>query len=327
MAILVTGGCGYIGSATVELLRQAGHAVVVLDDLFRGHRAAIAADVPFYQGKIGDRALVERIASEHDLDACIHFAALAAVGESVENPAWYYQNNVGQGAVLLDGLIEAGVRHLVFSSTCATYGEPQRTPMDEEHPQKPENPYGWSKFFMERLMESFDRAYGLRFAALRYFNAAGATREHGEDHQPESHLIPIALEVAAGKREKLTVFGDDYPTRDGTAVRDYIHVADLGAAHLAALEYLRSGGESTHINLGNGQGYTVLEVIEAARQVTGQPIPADRGARRAGDPSHLVAVSEKARRVLGWDPRYPELEEIVRTAWAWHRAHPEGYGE
>jgi len=327
LAILVTGGCGYIGSATVELLRSQGAEVVVLDDLFRGHRAAIAADVPFYQGKIGDRGLVERIAAKHDLDACIHFAALAAVGESVENPAWYYENNVGQGTVLMDALIEAGVRHLVFSSTCATYGEPQRIPIDEEHPQSPENPYGWSKFFMERLMESFDRAYGLRFAALRYFNAAGATAEHGEDHDPESHLIPIALEVAAGKREQITVFGDDYPTDDGTAVRDYIHVSDLGGAHVAALDYLRGGGESTHVNLGNGQGYSVLQVIETARQVTGRDIPTAAGPRRAGDPSHLVAVADKARRVLGWVPRFPDLESIVRTAWTWHEAHPEGYGD
>lgn len=327
MAILVTGGCGYIGSATVELLRAAGSDVVVLDDLLRGHRSAIAADVPFYSGKIGDRALLERIASEHAIDACIHFAALAAVGESVANPAWYYENNVGQGVVLMDALMEAGVRRLVFSSTCATYGEPQRIPIDEEHPQSPENPYGWSKFFMERLMESFDRAYDLRFAALRYFNAAGATAEHGEDHRPESHLIPIALEVAAGKREKVAVFGDDYPTGDGTAVRDYIHVADLGAAHIAALEYLNQGGDSTHINLGNGQGYSVLEVIETARQVTGHAIPAQLGPRRAGDPSHLVAVADKARQVLGWDPEYPDLESIVRTAWDWHEAHPEGYGD
>ena len=327
MAILVTGGCGYIGSATVELLRTAGREVVVLDDLFRGHRAAIPADVPFYEGKVGDRSLVERLAGEHELEACIHFAALTYVGESVEKPAWYYGNNVGQGTVLLDALMEAGVRRVVFSSTCATYGEPQRIPMDEDHPQSPENAYGWSKFFMERLMESFDRAYGLRFAALRYFNAAGATGECGEDHRPESHLIPIALEVAAGKREKITVFGDDYPTDDGTAVRDYIHVTDLGAAHVAALDYLRGGGESTHINLGNGQGYSVLEVIETARRVTGLPIAAETGPRRPGDPSHLVAQADKARRVLGWEPRYPDLETIVQTAWDWHRTHPAGYGD
>ncbi|MFH1570377.1 MAG: UDP-glucose 4-epimerase GalE, partial [Gemmatimonadota bacterium] len=241
-------------------------------------------------------------------------------------PAWYYENNVGQGVVLLDALMEAGVKQVVFSSTCATYGEPQRMPIDEEHPQHPQNPYGWSKFFMERLMESFDRAYGLRFAALRYFNAAGATARCGEDHDPETHLIPIALQAAAGRRERLTVFGDDYPTPDGTAVRDYIHVADLGQAHVAALEHLRRGGESTHINLGNGQGYSVLEVIEAARRITGRPIEVTVGPRRPGDTSHLVAQADKARRVLGWEPAYPSLESIVQTAWDWHRAHPQGYG-
>jgi len=326
MAILITGGCGYIGSATVELLLGEGQEVVVLDDLYRGHRAAIPPGVPFYHGKVGDGGLVARIAAEHSLEACIHFAALAYVGESVDEPARYYQNNVAQGAALLDALIQAGVRRVVFSSTCATYGEPQRIPMDEEHPQHPENPYGWSKFFMERLMESFDRAYGLRFVALRYFNAAGATPRCGEDHHPETHLIPIALEAAQGKRDRLTIYGDDYPTADGTAVRDYIHVTDLGQAHAAALEYLRQGGESDYVNLGNGQGYSVLEVIETARQVTGRTIEAEMGARRAGDASHLVAQADKARQVLGWEPAYPELESIVQTAWEWHRQHPEGYG-
>ena len=326
MAILITGGCGYIGSATVELLRGEGQNVVVLDDLFRGHRAAIPPDVAFYHGKVGDRDLVARIAAAHSLEACIHFAALAYVGESVEEPAWYYENNVAQGTALLDALIQAGVRHVVFSSTCATYGEPQRIPIDEGHPQHPENPYGWSKFFMERLMESFDRAYGLRFVALRYFNAAGATPHCGEDHHPETHLIPIALEAAQGKRDRLTIFGNDYPTEDGTAVRDYIHVTDLGSAHVAALAYLRQGGESDYINLGNGQGYSVLEVIETARQVTGRSIETEVGARRAGDTSHLVAQADRARQVLGWEPACPELESIVQTAWEWHRSHPEGYG-
>ena len=326
MAILISGGCGYIGSATVELLKAEGQDVVVLDDLFRGHRAAIPPDVPFYHGKVGDRDLVARIAAAHSLEACIHFAALAYVGESVEEPAWYYENNVAQGTALLDALIQAGVRQVVFSSTCATYGEPQRIPIDEAHPQHPENPYGWSKFFMERLMESFDRAYGLRFVALRYFNAAGATPHCGEDHHPETHLIPIALEAAQGKRDHLTIFGSDYPTADGTAVRDYIHVTDLGSAHVAALEYLRQGGESDYINLGNGQGYSVLEVIETARQVTGESIETRMGPRRAGDTSHLVAQADRARQVLGWEPAYPELESIVQTAWEWHRKHPEGYG-
>ena len=244
MAVLVTGGAGYIGSAFVEQLLAAGEETVVLDDLSRGHRRAVAADAVFYEGRTGDRDLVARIAREHRLDACVHFAAFAYVGESVTEPARYYENNFTQAQVLFETLLEAGVKNAVFSSTCATYGEPREVPIPESHPQWPINPYGWSKLFVERMLEDFDRAYGLKFVALRYFNAAGATARRGEHHEPETHLVPLVLEAAAGLREKVSVFGADYPTPDGTAVRDYVHVEDLGEAHLLALRHLRGGGAS-----------------------------------------------------------------------------------
>ena len=325
MAILVTGGAGYIGSVTVELLGAQGEQVVVLDNLSRGHREAIPSDVPFYQGDIGDQPLVMRIAREHEIEACIHFAAFAYVGESVVEPARYFENNVAQGINLLGALLEANVKRLVFSSTCATYGEPQRTPIDESHPQQPTNPYGWSKLFMERIMESYDQAYSLKFVALRYFNAAGGTATRGDHHDPEPHLIPNVLAAAQGRLPYVSVFGNNYPTPDGTAVRDYIHVADLGSAHISALKYLRAGGASERINLGNGQGYSVLEVIEAAKRVTNNHIEAKIELPRAGDPSHLVADAAKARAVLGWKPAYPELDQIISTAWEWRSAYPRGY--
>ena len=325
MTILVTGGAGYIGSVTVELLRAEGEQVVVLDNLSRGHRAAVDPAVPFYHGNVGDRELIARIAAEHDLEACLHFAAFAYVGESVQDPRLYYVNNVEQGVALLDGLLTAGVGKFVFSSTCATYGEPQSIPMDENHPQQPANPYGWSKLLMERMLDSYDHAYDLKYVALRYFNASGAIPQRGEHHDPESHLLPLTLEVALGKRETISIFGSDYPTPDGTAVRDYIHVADLAGAHIRAMNLLRQTGDSDVFNLGNGQGYSVLEVIKAARRVTGHPIPSAMEARRPGDPSHLVANANKAHQVLGWQVRYPELEAIIETAWDWHRSHPAGY--
>jgi UDP-glucose 4-epimerase len=327
MAILVTGGAGYIGSVTTELLRARGEQVVVLDNLSRGHRLAVAPEVPFYEGNVGNPELVARITREHDIDACVHFAAFAYVGESVTQPALYYENNLEQGIRLLGALIAAGVRRVVFSSTCATYGEPQRIPIDEGHPQLPANPYGWSKLFVERIMTDYDRAYDLKFVALRYFNASGATPERGEHHEPETHLIPLVLKAAQGEIEHVAVFGDDYPTTDGTCVRDYIHVTDLAAAHALSLEYLRSGNESTAINLGNGQGYSVLEVVEAAREVTGREIPVEMQGRRPGDPSHLVADSARARTVLGWQPQYPDLAAIIGSAWEWHSGHPQGYAE
>ncbi|MFN2509996.1 MAG: UDP-glucose 4-epimerase GalE [Pyrinomonadaceae bacterium] len=327
MAILVTGGAGYIGSVTTELLRARGEQVVVLDNLSRGHRLAVAPEVPLYEGNVGNPELVTRIVREQGIDACIHFAAFAYVGESVSQPALYYENNVEQSNRLLGALIAAGVRRLVFSSTCATYGEPQRMPLDEGHPQLPTNPYGWSKLFVERIMADYDHAYDLRFVALRYFNASGASAERGEHHEPETHLIPLVLKAAQGEIERVAVFGNDYPTTDGTCVRDYIHVTDLAAAHALSLEYLRSGNSSTAINLGNGQGYSVLEVVEAARAVTGKEIPLEMQGRRAGDPSHLVADSARARTVLGWQPQHPDLAAIIGSAWEWHSQHPQGYAE
>jgi UDP-glucose 4-epimerase len=325
MATLVTGGAGYIGSVTTELLRARGEQVVVLDNLSRGHRGAVAPEVPFYEGSIGDRELVGRICREHEVDACVHFAAFAYVGESVAQPALYYENNVEQGVHLLGALISAGAKRVVFSSTCATYGEPQRIPLDEAHPQSPTNPYGWSKLFMERIMQDYDHAYGLRFVALRYFNASGAVPTRGEHHEPETHLIPLVLKAAQGGIEHVTVFGGDYPTPDGTCVRDYIHVEDLAEAHALSLDYLRRGGASTAINLGNGQGYSVLEVVESARRVTGREIKAEVLGRRPGDPSHLVADAARARDVLGWRPRHPDLDSIIGSAWEWHTGHPRGY--
>jgi UDP-glucose 4-epimerase len=325
MATLVTGGAGYIGSVMVEQLVEAGRGVVVLDDVSRGHAGALDEAVPYYDGRVGDRALVERICREHDVDACVHFAALAYVGESVTEPKLYFENNVAQGLGLLDGLMSAGVRRFVFSSTCATYGEPVRVPIDESHPQAPVNPYGWSKLFMEKILSAYDHAYGLRFVALRYFNAAGATKRKGEHHEPETHLIPNVLAAAAGRRPYVSVFGDNYPTPDGTCIRDYIHVTDLCSAHTLALEHLRRGGQSEFINLGNGHGYSVMEVIETARRVTGRDIEVRVEPARPGDPARLVADATKAREVLGWQTQYPELESIVRTAWDWHESHPEGY--
>ena len=327
MAILITGGAGYIGSVTTELLRARGEQVVVLDNLSRGHLAAVAPEVTFYEGSVGDRELVTRIVREQNIDSCIHFAAFAYVGESVSQPTLYYENNLEQGIRLLGALIAAGVRRVVFSSTCATYGEPQRIPIDEGHPQLPTNPYGWSKLFVERIMADYDHAYDLRFVALRYFNACGATPERGEHHEPETHLIPLVLKAAQGEIDRVTVFGNDYATPDGTCLRDYIHVADLAEAHALALEYLRAGNGSTAINLGNGQGYSVLEVVEAARQVTGREIAIQMQGRRPGDPSHLVADAGRARSLLGWQPQQPELAAIIGSAWEWHSKLPEGYSE
>jgi len=326
MAVLVTGGAGYIGSAFVEALVAAGQRVVVLDDLSRGHRAAVHPDALFHQGRTGDRALVDRIVSEQQVEACVHFAAFAYVGESVKDPARYFDNNFNQAQALFDTLLAAGVKRVVFSSTCATYGVPTAVPIAETHPQWPINPYGWSKLFVERLLDSYDQAHGLRFVALRYFNAAGATARAGEHHDPETHLIPLALRAAAGRGTALTVFGTDYDTPDGTAVRDYIHVADLADAHLLALEHLRRGGASQFLNLGTGTGFSVLEVIEMARRITGRDVPHQVGPRRAGDPPRLVADASRARGVLGWSPRQPALDTIVRSAWDWMQAHPAGYG-
>jgi len=326
MAILVTGGAGYIGSAFVERLIASGERAVVLDDLSRGHRAAVHPDAVFYEGRTGDRELVARISREHPLDACVHFAAFAYVGESVSEPARYFDNNFTQAQALFETLLTAGVKRVVFSSTCATYGVPTVVPIPESHAQWPINPYGWSKLFVERLLEAFDRAYGLRFVALRYFNAAGATARCGEHHEPETHLIPLALRAAAGRGAGLTVFGSDYDTPDGTAVRDYIHIGDLAEAHLLALAHLRGGGDSQLLNLGTGTGYSVLEVIQTARRASGLEVPHEKGPRREGDPPRLVADAARVRAVLGWTPRQPSLDAIVRSAWDWMQMHPDGYG-
>jgi UDP-glucose 4-epimerase len=325
MAILVAGGAGYIGSVTVELLRAAGERVVVLDNLVRGHRPALDADIPFYQGKIGDRALLERIAAEHELESCIHFAALAYVGESVKDPAWYYENNVEQGIAMMSALLHVGVRRVVFSSTAATYGDAQHIPISENEPQWPVNPYGWSKLFMERLLHSYDVAYGLKFVALRYFNAAGATARCGEHHEPEAHLIPNTLLAAAKESSEVPVFGNNYPTPDGTAIRDYVHVVDLADAHIRALGHMRRGGASDFLNLGTGHGYSVMEVIEAARKVTGREIRVRVEPPRAGDPPSLVADPARAKSVLGWVPAKSDLHTIIDSAWRWHQRHPRGY--
>jgi UDP-glucose 4-epimerase len=325
MAILVTGGTGYIGSVTIERLIAKGEQVVVLDDLAHGHRAALPPDIPFYSGKTGDRQLVARIAREHTLESCIHFAALIEVGESVLDPSRYFENNVGDGIALLGELLQAGVRRLVFSSTAAAYGDPEQIPITEQSRKWPKNPYGWSKLFMERILDAYDNAYGMKFVALRYFNAAGATENCGEDHRPESHLIPNILAAALGNEQVIRVFGNNYPTPDGTPIRDYIHVVDLADAHIRALEHLRSGGQSDFLNLGTGRGYSVLEVIECVRKVTGRDIPTRIEPPRAGDPARLIADPSRAKAMLGWEPAVSDLHTIVRTAWDWRLRHPQGY--
>jgi UDP-glucose 4-epimerase len=327
MAILVTGGAGYIGSVTIECLLAKGERIVVLDDLVHGHRAALPPDVPLYEGKTGDRDLVGRIVREHDVESCIHFAALIEVGESVLDPAKYFENNVGHGVALIGELIRSGVRRFVFSSTAAVYGDPEQIPIPESSRKWPKNPYGWSKLFVERLLDSYDAAYGMKFVALRYFNAAGATESRGEDHRPESHLIPNVLSAALGQQQAIRVFGNNYPTPDGTPIRDYIHVVDLAKAHVRALERLRAGGESDFLNLGTGMGYSVLQVIESAREATGRDIPVKIEPPRAGDPARLIADPARAKRVLSWQPVMSDLRSIVRTAWDWRLRHPWGYGE
>lgn len=327
MAILVTGGAGYIGSVTVERLLAKGEQIVVLDDLVRGHRAALPVGIPLYQGKIGDRELVARIAREHALESCIHFAALIEVGESVLDPAKYFENNVGHGLALIGELVRAGVRRVVFSSTAAVYGDPEQIPITEQSRKWPKNPYGWSKLFMERLLDSYDTAYGMKFVALRYFNAAGATEHCGEDHRPESHLIPNVLAAALGQQQAIRVFGNKYPTPDGTPIRDYIHVVDLADAHICALDHLRSGGQSDFLNLGTGRGFSVLEVIECARMITGLEIPLQVEPPRAGDPVKLIADPSKAKGMLRWEPAISDLHSIIRSAWQWRLRHPNGYAE
>ena len=324
MKIMVVGGAGYIGSVTVEQLLKAGHEVVVFDNLLKGHREAIPEGVPFVQGDMANQADLTNAFERHPVDAVMHFAALSLVGESVQHPSKYFINNVANGLKLLDTMIEYGVKKIVFSSTAAVYGEPAEWPIREDFALAPTNPYGESKLAFEKVLKWYEQAYGIRYATLRYFNAAGATERVGEDHEPETHLIPLVLQVARGKRAHISVFGEDYPTADGSCVRDYIHVVDLADAHIRALSILdeRSGT----FNLGNGKGFSVKEVIEVARKVTGHPIPAQVGPRRPGDPAVLVASSDRIREELGWVPQRPDLETIIADAWAWHQIHPDGYG-
>ena len=329
MAILVVGGAGYIGSHTVYELIAAGRDVVVADNLLTGFRAAVHPRARFYEADIRDRAAMARIFEREDVEGVIHFAASSQVGESMADPLKYYDNNLCGTTALLEVMVAHGVDKIVFSSTAATYGEPERVPILEDDPTNPTNCYGETKLAMERMMGWVSRAHGLRYVALRYFNACGAHPGGaiGEAHSPETHLIPLILQVPNGQRDSIAVFGDDYPTRDGTCVRDYIHVTDLAQAHILALDYLLRGGENEVFNLGNGVGFTVSEVVEAARRVTGHPIPVKISPRRAGDPAQLVASSEKARAVLGWRPELDCLDTIISTAWAWHKRHPGGYGE
>jgi len=327
MRILVTGGAGYIGSHTVKLLLARGHDVRVLDNLVYGHRAAVPAD-RLTVADLADAPAVDQLFLSHRTEAVVHFAAFASVGESVKHPAKYWQNNVVNTLTLLDLCRRHGVKRFVFSSTAATYGVPETMPITEDTPQSPINPYGHSKLAVERALADYSAAYGLGYAALRYFNAAGAAADGtiGEDHHPESHLIPIVLQAAMGQRPHIEVFGSDYPTPDGTCVRDYIHVDDLAEAHLLALEKAEDG-KGLCLNLGVGRGYSIREVIRTAEQVTGKSIAVKDGPRRPGDPPSLVAAADRARSVLGWAPRYPELRQIVETAWQWHKSHPHGYAD
>ena len=327
MAILVLGGAGYIGSHTVYELIDAGRDVVVADNLLTGFRAAVHPKAHFYHLDIRDRAALDVLFQAEKIDGVIHFAASSQVGESMSDPLKYYDNNLHGTMVLLSAMVAHGVDKIVFSSTAAAYGEPEQVPILETDWTVPTNCYGETKLSMERMMAWVSQAYGLRYVALRYFNAAGAhpSGSIGEAHTPETHLIPIILQVPNGQRDKVSIFGGDYPTRDGTCVRDYIHVTDLAQAHILALDYLLAGGENNVFNLGNGVGFTNKEVVEVARSVTGHPIPAEIAPRRAGDPAQLVASSEKAKAVLGWKPKYDDLNTIVATAWKWHQSHPNGF--
>lgn len=327
MTVLVCGGAGYIGSHAVHELINRGEAVVIVDNLQSGHRSAVHSDAKFYQGDIRDSLLLDRVMEENKIDAVMHFAANSLVGESMEQPLKYFNNNVHGMQILLEAMVRHQVNKIVFSSTAAVYGEPERVPITEAEPTLPTNTYGETKLTMEKMMKWVSRANGIRYVSLRYFNVAGALEDGsiGEDHSPETHLIPLILQVPNGRREHITIFGEDYPTADGTCIRDYIHVVDLVDAHIKALAYLQQGKDSEIFNLGNGQGFSVREMVAAAVRATGQPIKVELGARRAGDPAQLIASSEKAKTVLGWQPQYTAVEEIIKTAWKWHKGHPDGY--
>lgn len=325
MKVLVTGGAGYIGSIVSNELLKAGHEVVVIDNLYQGHREAVPAEAAFFEGDLRDADAVARLFQEHTgFDGIMHFASFTLVGESMQQPLKYLRDNLVAGANLLEQAVAHGVGRFILSSTANLFDEPAHIPIEADERIVPGSPYGESKYFLERTLHWFDRIHGLRYACLRYFNAAGDTPDRGEHHEPETHLIPVVLEVALGKREKLTIFGGDYPTKDGTCVRDYIHILDLAQAHILALESIGQIG-SRKYNLGNGQGFTNLEVVEAARRITGRPIAYEIGPRRPGDPAVLVASSEKIRQELGWQPQYTTIDQIVATAWEWHSRHPHGY--
>ncbi|MGL5925094.1 UDP-glucose 4-epimerase GalE [Chroococcidiopsis sp.] len=321
--ILVTGGAGYIGSHAVLALKQAGYGVVVLDNLVYGHRDLVeqVLQVDLIVGDINDRPLLDELFAKYDIAAVMHFSAYAYVGESVTTPDKYYRNNVVATLTLLEAMQAASIDKFVFSSTCATYGVPKTVPIPEDHPQSPINPYGATKLMVERILADFDVAYGFKSVCFRYFNAAGAdpTGLLGEDHDPETHLIPLVLQTALGKRQSVSIFGTDYDTPDGTCIRDYIHVSDLADAHILGVEYLLQGGDSTIFNLGNGNGFSVREIIDTAKQVTGREIKVVESDRRAGDPPALVGSGEKARKILGWNPQYPEIDKIISHAWNWHQ--------
>ena len=323
MKVLVTGGAGYIGSVCTEYLLNKGYEVTVFDGLITGHRSAVDPRAEFIYGNLGDRDFLFRVLCEGRFDAVMHFAAFSLVGESMKNPGKYFQNNLGNAINLADAAVAGGVKRFVVSSTAATVGEPEEIPIRETTAQNPINPYGESKLCFEKALRWYSDVHGLQYAALRYFNAAGASEQFGEDHDPETHLIPILLQVAAGKREKAMLFGDDYDTPDGTCIRDYIHVLDLAQAHEKALFAPRSG----HYNLGTGAGMSVKEILTAARKVTGHPIPADVVPRRPGDPPRLIACSDKARQELGWKPEFEDPEKIIRSAWNWRLKHPDGYAD
>lgn len=327
MNVLVCGGAGYIGSHTVYELIERGHSVVVVDSLIKGHKAAVHNEAKFYLGDIRDEEFMDRVFKENNIDAVIDFAAFSLVGESVNEPFKYYENNVYGTLKLLEAMERAGVKKIVFSSTAATYGEPENDIIVESDKTNPTNPYGETKLTVEKMLKWADNAYGIKFVALRYFNAAGAhiSGKIGEDHSPETHLIPIILQTALGQREKMFIFGDDYDTPDGTCVRDYIHVTDLAGAHIKALEKLFKTNESGIYNLGNGKGFSVKEVIEKAKKVTGKDFKVEIEARRSGDPSTLIASSEKAIKELGWKPKFNTLDKIIETAWNWHKDHKNGY--
>lgn len=329
MKILVTGGAGYIGSHTVKELRRQGHDVIVLDNLSRGHQGAVPQDVHLIIEDIHHIDAVRTILENEHIEGVLHFAAHSQVGESMENPAMYYDNNVVGSYSLMEAVRQAGVKYMVFSSTAAVYGEPKQTPITEDMPYCPTNVYGQTKLMIEDMLAQFSRAYGLRYVALRYFNAAGAAHDGtiGEDHTPETHLIPLIIQAALGQRKSIKIFGTDYPTADGTCIRDYVHVTDLADAHCRALQYLVDGGSSQYFNLGSQHGFSVREMIETAKRVTGRDFPVEQAPRRAGDPAVLIADSHKMKEITGWNPQHSSVENIIADAWNWHSHHPNGYDD